>query len=198
MENSINLETIDEEEIEQYMPKKLGVKVYLEFNEKNYIVAKVMFCYGEDEFNPLEENPNIPRSVLEEAESLNTFRKTGFLLDKNNLRFVLADDEKIYNFLYQDIAEYMQKFEVLATDDFKTREIKKPKMGTIGVKIENNLLSIDVDNFNFDKEELREILEKYSLKKKYYRLKNGDFLTLEENEDIDFLNNLISGTRSKL
>ena len=198
VENSINLETIDEEEIEQYMPKKLGVKVYLEFNEKNYIVAKVMFCYGEDEFNPLEENPNIPRSVLEEAESLNTFRKTGFLLDKNNLRFVLADDEKIYNFLYQDIAEYMQKFEVLATDDFKTREIKKPKMGTIGVKIENNLLSIDVDNFNFDKEELREILEKYSLKKKYYRLKNGDFLTLEENEDIDFLNNLISGTRSKL
>ena len=198
VEDSITLDTIEEEEIEQYMPKKLGVKVYLEFNEKNYIVAKVMFCYGEEEFNPLKENPNIPREVLEEAESLNKFRKTGFLLDKKNARFILADDEKIYNFLYEDIIEYMQKFEVLATDDFKNREIKKPKMGNIGVKIENNLLSIDVDNFNFDKEELREILEKYSLKKKYYRLKNGDFLTLEENEDINFLNSLISGTRSKL
>ncbi len=198
VEDSITLDTIDEEEIEQYMPKKLGVKVYLEFNERNYIVAKVMFCYGEEEFNPLKENPNIPREVLEEAESLNKFRKTGFLLDKKNARFILADDEKIYNFLYEDIIEYMQKFEVLATDDFKSREIKKPKMGSIGVKIENNLLGIDVDNFNFDKKELREILEKYSLKKKYYRLKNGDFLTLEENEDINFLNSLISGTRSKL
>lgn len=198
VEDSITLDTIDEEEIEQYMPKKLGVKVYLEFNEKNYIIAKVMFCYGEQEFNPLEENPNIPREVLEEAESLNKFRKTGFLLDKKNARFILADDEKIYNFLYQDINEYMQKFEILATDDFKDKQIKKPKMGTIGVKIENNLLSVDVDNFNFDKEELKEILEKYRLKKKYHRLKNGDFLNLEENEDIDFLNNLISGTRSKL
>ncbi|MCI8352079.1 MAG: hypothetical protein HFJ58_00365 [Clostridia bacterium] len=198
VEDSITLDTIDEEEIEQYMPKKLGVKVYLEFNEKNYIIAKVMFCYGEQEFNPLQENPNIPREVLEEAESLNKFRKTGFLLDKKNARFILADDEKIYNFLYQDINEYMQKFEILATDDFKDKQIKKPKMGTIGVKIENNLLSLDVDNFNFDKEELKEILEKYRLKKKYHRLKNGDFLNLEENEDIDFLNNLISGTRSKL
>lgn len=198
VEDSITLDTIDEEELEQYMPKKLGVKVYLEFNEKNYIIAKVMFCYGEQEFNPLQENPNIPREVLEEAESLNKFRKTGFLLDKKNARFILADDEKIYNFLYQDINEYMQKFEILATDDFKDKQIKKPKMGTIGVKIENNLLSLDVDNFNFDKEELKEILEKYRLKKKYHRLKNGDFLNLEENEDIDFLNNLISGTRSKL
>lgn len=198
VKNSVTLDTIDEEEIEQYMPKKLGVKVYLEFNEKNYIVAKVMFCYGEEEFNPLEENPNIPRSVLEEAESLNRFRKTGFMLDKKNSRFILTDDEKIYNFLYQDITEYMQKFEILATDDFKNRQIKKPKMGTIGVKIENNLLSVNVDNFNFDKEELKEILEKYRLKKKYYRLKNGDFLNLEENEDIDFLNNLISGTRSNI
>ncbi len=198
VENSITLDTIDEEEIEKYMPKKLGVKVYLEFNEKNYIVAKVMFCYGEQEFNPLEENPNIPRSVLQEAESLNKFRKTGFLLDKKNSRFILTDDEKIYNFLYQDINEYMQKFEILATDDFKDKQIKKPKMGIIGVKIENNLLSVDVDNFNFNKEELKEILEKYKLKKKYHRLKNGDFLNLEENEEIDFLNNLISGTRNKL
>lgn len=198
VKNSVSLDTIDEEEIEKYMPEKLGIKVFLEFNEKNYIVAKVVFCYGEQEFNPLEENPNIPRDVIEEAENLNIFRKTGFMLDKKNARFILTDDEKIYNFLSQNINEYMQKFEVLATEDFKSREIKKPKMGTLGVKIENNLLSLDVDSFNFDKEELRGILEKYKLKKKYYRLKNGDFLTLEENEDIVFLDNLISGVRSKL
>lgn len=198
VKNSINLDAIDEEEIEKYMPKKLGTKVFLEFNEKNYIIAKVLFCYGEEEFNPLEENPNIPRDVIEEAENLNIFRKTGFMLDKKNSRFILTDDEKIYNFLSQDINGYMQKFEVLATDDFKEKQIKKPKIGTLGVKIENNLLSLDVNSFNFDKEELHQILEKYKLKKKYYRLKNGEFLTLEENEDIIFLDNLISGARSKL
>lgn len=194
VEDSVSLNTIEPEEIERYMPQKLGVKVYLEFNEKNYIIAKVGFCYNDKEFNPLQENPNIPRSVLEEAESLNMFRKTGFMLDKKNFRFVLADDDKIYKFLSEDISEYMQEFEVLVTEDFKQKQVKKPKMTSIGVKIENNLLSIDLENLNFDKSELSNILEKYRLKKKYYRLKNGDFLSLEENEDMNFLDSLTSGT----
>lgn len=198
VEDSIIIDTIPKEEIEKYMPGKLGVKVYLEFNEKNYIVAEVIFCYGEEEFNPLIKNPDIPRNVLEEAESLNLFRKTGFMLDKKNAKFVLADDDKIYNFLSDEINEYMQKFEVLATDEFKEKQIKKPKIGALGVKVENNLLSINLENFNFDKSELNKILEKYKLKKKYYRLKNGDFLSLEENEDINFLDNLIEGTRNNI
>lgn len=198
VEDSIIIDTIPKEEIEKYMPGKLGVKVYLEFNEKNYIVAEVIFCYGEEEFNPLIKNPDIPRNVLEEAESLNLFRKTGFMLDKKNAKFILADDDKIYNFLSDEINEYMQKFEVLATDEFKEKQIKKPKIGALGVKVENNLLSINLENFNFDKSELNKILEKYKLKKKYYRLKNGDFLSLEENEDINFLDNLIEGTRNNI
>lgn len=191
---SIDLEELDKKEIEKYMPEKLGVKVFLEFNDKNYIIAKVKFCYGEEEFNPLQENPNIPRSTLEEAESLNLFRKTGFMLDNKNFEFILTDDEKIYDFLSEGINEYMRKFEVLASEDFTKKQVKKPKMTTLGIKIENNLLNIDIENLNFDKNELHEILSKYTLKKKYHRLKNGDFLSLEPNEDIDFLENLIQGS----
>ena len=194
VEKSISLDTIEPEEVEKYMPQKLGVKVFLEFNEKNYIIAKVIFCYKDQEFNPLQENPNIPRDVMGEAESLNLFRKTGFMLDKQNARFVLVEDDKIYNFLSSDINEYMQKFEVLATDDFNQKQIKRPKMSALGVKIENNLLNVNLEDFNFDKRELNEILSKYRLKKKYHRLKNGDFISLEENTDIDFLDNLIAGT----
>ena len=194
VKNSINLDEIRPEEIEKYMPQKLRVKVFLEFNDKNYIIAKVKFCYKQEEFNPLNETPNIPRNLLQEAESLNMFRKMGFMLDKRNAEFILADDEKIYNFLTQDINIYMQKFEVLATEDFNKKQIKKPKMSSLGVKIENNLLNINLENLNFDKMELREVLNKYNLKQKYYRLKNGDFLSLEQNEDMDFLQNLILGS----
>ena len=62
------------------------------------------------------------------------------------------------------------------------------------VKIENNLLSINIENLNFDKKELKEILNKYRLKKKYYRLKDGSFFVLEGNKEIEFIDNLISGT----
>ena len=87
----------------------------------------------------------------------------------------------------------MKNFEVLATDNFKTKEIRKPKIGTIGIKVENNLLSVDLSKINVDKQELQDIMQKYKLKKKYYRLKNGDFIDLEESHDIEFLDKLVTG-----
>ena len=35
----------------------------------------------------------------------------------------------------------MQQFEVLATDRFKKKEIREPKIENLGVRIENNLLN---------------------------------------------------------
>lgn len=193
--NCISLKNIDESEIEQYKPKKLGVKIYLDFDENDYVSAEVKFCYGEEEFNPLEENINIKntRNMLVENKNLNILRKTGFMVDKRNLRFVLPENDKIYNFLANDIELYMQKFEVLATENFKSKEIRKPKVGTIGVKVENNLLSVDLSKININIQELQDIMRKYQLKKKYHRLKDGSFINLEENKDVEFLDKLVTG-----
>ena len=100
---------------------------------------------------------------------------------------------KIFEFLSNDINKYMQNFEVMVTDNFKTKQIKQPKIGSLGVKIENNLLSIDLNNLNIDIKELQEIMEKYTLKKKYHKLKDGSFISLEENPDIEFVDKLMTG-----
>ena len=193
--NCIKLNNINEEEIEQYKPKNLGVKVYLDFDDNDYIIADVKFCYGDEEFNPLEKNIKIKntRNMLLENKNLNILRKTGFMVDMQNLRFILPDNDRIYNFLSNDIELYMKKFEILATDNFKSKEIRKPKIGTIGVKVENNLLSIDLKKLNVNIEELKDIMQKYQLKKKYHRLKDGSFLNLDENEDIEFLDKIVKG-----
>ena len=193
--NCIKLKNIAEEEIEKYKPKNLGVKVYLDFDENDYVIADVKFCYGNEEFNPLEKNINIKntRNILAENKNLNLLRKTGFMVDTQNLRFILPDNDKIYNFLANDIEIYMQRFEVLATDNFKSKEIRKPKIGTIGVRVENNLLSIDFKKLNIDVNEIKDVMQKYQLKKKYYRLKDGSFLNLEENPDIEFLDKIVTG-----
>ena len=148
-----------------------------------------------EEFNPLEKDINIKnaRNILSENKSLNIIRKTGFMVDTQNLRFILPDNDKIYNFLANDIEIYMQRFEVLATDNFKSKEIRKPKIGTIGVRVENNLLSIDFKKLNIDVNEIKDVMQKYQLKKKYYRLKDGSFLNLEENPDIEFLDKIVTG-----
>ena len=195
VKNAIKIENISEEEIEKYKPQILITKVYLDFDAKDNLIADVKFCYGEEEFNPLDEKQKIeiPRNMIKETKALNIFRKTGFMLDVKNLRFILPDDDKIYKFLTQDINYYMQNFEILATENFKKKQIKQPKMGSIGVKIENNLLSIDLNNLDIDVQELQKIMERYNLKKKYYRLKDGSFLELEDNKEVEFLDKLVMG-----
>ena len=195
VKNAIKIENISEEEIEKYKPKKLAVKVFLDFDKNDYIIADVKFCYEDEEFNPLNEKEKIksPRNVIEETKALNIFRKTGFMLDTKENRFVLPDDDKIYQFMSNDISYYMQKFEVLVTNNFKTKEIKQPKIESLGVKIENNLLSIDINNIGFDLKEIGNLMEKYKLKKKYYRLKDGSFIDLEQNDEMDFLDKLMTG-----
>ena len=173
------------------MPKDLYVKIYLDYNEKGYIIADVKFCYGNVEFNPIKNvNLEITRNAIQENEVLDTFVQTGFMLDSANARLVLANDEKIYNFLSKEIEDYMKKFEVLVAEDFKKKDIKKIKIKSIGVKIENNLLDINLEDFKFNIYEIKDIINKYKLRKKFYRLKDGTYISLEKNSSLDFLENL--------
>ncbi len=195
LKDSIKFKGIDERQIEKYKPKKLGVKLFLDYDENEHILAEAKFCYGEEEFNPLQQKIEIkyPRDVVEENRALNLLRKTGFMYYSQKECFILPDEEKIYNFLLIDINEYMQKFEVMATDKFKSKEIKQPKIGNLGVKVENNLLTINLDNLNIDIKELQEIMEDYELKRRYHKLKDGSFVNLEENSDVEFIDKLITG-----
>ena len=192
LKDEISLDKLDESIINKYVPQELYIKLYLDYDKNNYIVADIKFVYGDVEFNPLKDtNISVARDVAKENEYLDIFVNTGFMLDKENGRLILADEEKIYNFLSEEIGLYMHKFEVLATDTFKQREIKKPKIGNIGIKLENDLLKIDLSKIDFDIEEIRSIMQKYKLKKKYHRLKDGSFLELEENETMDFIGSLL-------
>ena len=192
LKEQITLKKIDKVLINKYIPKDLYIKLYLDYDENNYVIADLKFIYGNMEFNPLkEENITVARDIAKENEYLDIFVNTGFMLDQKNSRLILANEEKIYNFLSYEIEDYMKKFEVLVTDNFKKREIIKPKIGEVGIKLENDLLKIDLSKMDFDIKELKEIMQKYILKKKYYRLKNGSFLDLRENNTMNFIDSLL-------
>lgn len=198
VKDAIKIDEKIQKEIKQYKPENLAVKLFLDFDENDYITANVKLCYGENEFNPLNEQEEkqfkYSRNIMEETKVMSIFRKTGFMYDVQNFRLILPEEEKIYEFLINDINYYMKKFEVLATENFKSKEITRPKIGSLGVRVENNLLSIDLNQLNIDFSELEEIMQKYKLKKKYHRLKDGSFLDLQGSKEIDFIDKLITGT----
>lgn len=188
IKENIDFEDVDKEELKKYMPKKLKVKVFLDYNSKRYITADLKFIYDDFEFSPFAQIENkIPRNAIEESKALDLFKSSGFMYDKKNNKLVLVKDEEIFNFLQNGIEEYIFRFEVLATESFRKRQIMKPKINSIGVRIENNLLNVDLSNINIDKKEIAEIMKKYKLRKRYHRLKNGDFVDLENSETMDIL-----------
>lgn len=60
-----------------------------------------------------------------------------------------------------------EKYEVLATETFKKKEVRSPQMKAIGVRVENNLLQIDLSQIGIELSDLSEIMEKYKLKRHF-------------------------------
>ncbi len=194
IKEDIKIEKNIYENLKKYIPQTLVPKLYLDFDNRNYLIANLKFCYENIEFNPIEKEEVIAnRNLLEEAIYLNKLIKTGFLLDEKNKRFIITLDDTIYNFIEEDLEEYIKISEVYTTERFDKRKIKKSNKTSIGIKVNNNLLEIDFESLPIDKKEIKEVLQKYKLNKKYHRLKDGSFIEIENNKDIEFLSTLVDG-----
>lgn len=183
--------------VEPIVLEQLASKMYLDLDDADNIKMELRFCYGEKEFNLLDSNcqkyieeNHIQRNAIEEKNVLAKIFKDGFELSKGKDYFVLKNVDKTYEFLAEKMEEYMKEFEILVTEKFKNKEIRKPRISNVSVKLNNGLLELDLSKLDFDLNEVKDVLKNYNIKKKYFKLKNGDFLSLEQNEDLDFLNEI--------
>ncbi|MBR3002597.1 MAG: SNF2 helicase associated domain-containing protein [Clostridia bacterium] len=175
----------------------LASKIYLDLDDRGNIMLELKFCYLDKEFNLLDPNAvdyinqnDIIRNIPEERKVVQRIFMDGFELANNKTYFLLQNEDYIYDFLANKINGYMQDFEVLATERLKNRQIRRAQIPNVSVKLENGLLELDISKIDIDINEIKNVLKNYSIKKKYYKLKNGDFLSLEQNENLDFLNNM--------
>ena len=198
MDNYLVTQNLPEEQNNKaLLVNKLASKMFLDLDDENNITMELKFCYEDCEFNILDNNykqiveeKNIVRNKLEEKDVLTKIFTDGFELEKNKKYFVLKDTDATYEFLVNKIEEYMNNYEILVTDRFKKLEIKKPRLSSVSVKLNNGLLELDISKLDFDIDELKNVLKNYNVKKKYYKLKNGNFLSIEQNEDMEFLNEM--------
>ncbi len=67
------------------------MKIYLDYDANNNVIADIKFCYGKNEYNPLtNQNVDFARNMIKENEALNQFIKTGFMLDRKNARLIFG------------------------------------------------------------------------------------------------------------
>ena len=172
---------MDEDLIKKYRAKNLGVKIYLDINNLGNIIANVKFCYDEVEFNPFNKELEIScnRNFVAERKTLEIFKDSKFIIDYTKQLMYISNNDHIYSFLTEDLKLFMEKFEVLATEKLKNKQIINSKSINIGLRIENNLLNLDFEDIGISENELKEIFKRYSLKKKYFRLKDGSYINID-------------------
>lgn len=182
---------------EGIIANKLASKILLDTDDMGNILLELKFCYLNKEFNILDEKykdyvteNHIIRDIPLETEVIKRIFIDGFELNEGKKEFVMKDADDIYEFLQYKIEGYMKDYEVLATDRFKNKEIKQPKISNIGIRVDNGLLELDISKINIDTTEIKDILKDYNIKKKYHKLKNGDLLDLTNSEDLKILNEL--------
>jgi hypothetical protein len=172
-----------QKEVETYRPAPLVAKVFFDLNEKGDITARMIFSYGENDHLAFEQKTldvsldyageRCIEEILVEYMGRNMIGDGTLLLSRDN-------EEAIYELAKSGVDDISRVAEVYASEEFDSVKIRPPFKISIGVKVESGLLEIDIDPDNIDYAELWEIMESYHKNKKFRRLRDGSFLSLED------------------
>jgi len=174
---------VPEELKSRYITCDMEAKLYFD-KYKTGIKAELKYKYGDYEFNSFGNAASgayiVVRQRDKEDAIITELLQEGFVPYKNF--YLLKEEEKIYEFLCGRVMELETKAMLYYSEDFRRLGIRAPGGFKAGVRMnsEFNMLELDLTFDEIPKEELRELLYSYQIKKKYYRLKNGSFINLED------------------
>lgn len=179
---------------ENYITSDAEFHIYLDM-EKSNIRLEVKVQYAEFEFNPFDKMPDmkaiIVRQPSRESDCFDLIESLGFVRDGHS--FYLKKEEDIYRFLTEKVEDLTRNYKVFYSESFTKIRIDKPKFKktAVSLKNDNNLLEIDFSFDGISTEELGDLFKSLKLKKKYFRLKNGSFIDLTNDDDFSNITELL-------
>lgn len=166
---------------ENYGVEEASFEIYLDAPQKDFVTCQVKAVYGEKKYNVYgEQKADAGRDIVKEMEIGARVGEYCNAYDAESACMVLADDEeKLYELLTAGVAEFQTLGEVFISDALKRVRIAPPPKVEVGVSLSGDLLELTMTAEDMSMDQLQEILSKYNRRKKYYRLKNGDFVNME-------------------
>ena len=170
------------DDISEFAPLPLAARLYLDMPKHNVVSARLVFSYGSEEYNAfMPTKMSTYRNFSEEIAIQMIVRKYMTRIDNTTgISYIENSQDAFYEFFSQGIEECEHCCQIYATDKIKQVQIRSNVSISMGVKIENDLLEIQFDTSDFPIDELQNVLQAYSLNKKYYRMKSGSFINLED------------------
>ena len=169
---------------EKYLPEEVKFQIYLDAPQNDMISCKVLGIYGTEQYNIFEPqdalHSNMGRDMKKEGFMKASVMKYFYAYDPSTKEMVLQGEDDIYRFLTEGIESMHTLGEVFISEKLKRIQVISKVKVQVGVSLSSNLLQLNISNDYFSKSELAEILSKYEKKKKYYRLKSGEFIRMDE------------------
>lgn len=189
------VEETDTELIEQYIPPEAIFLFYLDVEDGN-ITCRAKARYGENTvslMDNLKENQIFEtfRNVNREQEILYQVMQLFPQVNYEKEEFQCGGSEEVvFHVLESGVDKLLTLGEVHTTERFRNLNIRRRTKIKVGVSVESDIMNLSVSSDDIAQEELLQILRSYQRKKKYYRLKNGDFVVINET-DIEMLSQMI-------
>lgn len=176
------------DEIDEYLPMDVSLLIYVDLNTSNEL--SVTLDYRDDQGNSILEDPQdlvLPLKLDRVIDVLNNYLE----YDDITHMYYLYNEEDIYEFITSVLPDLNNDCEVYISEEIKLMNKPKNMNLNIGVRLKNDLLEIDINSINVDKNEIKDILYAYRSKKNYHRLKSGEFINLDDKtiKDLDVLFN---------
>ncbi len=172
-------------DLEAFKPEELKARFEFDSEGPNSLVLKPTLSYGDYSFQPVEDE-RLPRTVCRDVPG--EFRISQLITKyfkykehETSLPAIRGDEESVYSLLTEGVQEFMAYGEVFFSESFKKLKILPPPKISVGIRSVGNWLELNVDTEGLSGSELNKLLAEYSKKKKYYRLKNGEFINLDDN-----------------
>lgn len=175
----------DLNKIKKFAPDEMQTNIYLDSPRYDVVTAIVKYQYGKVEIDPNDLLKTAPKGIARDDKKerritllLNRYFKN---YDPNQkFLFIQGDDDLIYQFVSEGFEEIAKLGAVFASDRFKNMGIKRPPQISVGVRLESNLLKIELDTKELPLDEAMDALNHYRQKRKYYRMKDGSFIKLDD------------------
>ena len=162
----------------------LQSEVYLDRDGKN-VAATVRFRYGENVLNPFaptEKKITLDRGenlLLRDAEGehavLDILANAGFRVRKELIR--LSGSDAVFDFVSEGVRKLQDVSQVFLSRDFK-RILPRRAVLTGSMRMNGEKLELMLEKDGEPIEEALELLEALSRRRRYFRLKTGEFLDL--------------------
>lgn len=164
-----------------YLPPKPEFEIYLDSPQKDLVSCKLLAVYGENKYNVYANVSG--RAMRDEAAEIRMGQLVADYFqayDESSHTMVLsANEDQLYEFLTVSLEELRQLGTVYVSDELHTMRVSAAPHATVGISLSGDLLEFSVTSEELSPDQLAEILSRYDRRKKYYRFKDGMFVSME-------------------